>query len=181
MGCEAPGPGQRPAPVYRVRVTSGTQPNLWDLAGRPPDGSRGTVVTDSSRHLALQARREAPRKGGGAQVTRPEGAAPVHSVTPRGRGCRNCPRLHQPVGPRGSPVLTAEPMHGAPRGREGLLGRKHLPIHHENWKCELTSVDKPPRSTFTELLGFVGQGDFDDSRNVPRWGLDSDGVGSDQL
>lgn len=81
----------------------------------------------------------------------------------------------------GSPILTAEPMQGAPGGREALLGRKHLPIHHESWKRELTGVDKAPRSTFTELLGFVGQGDFHDSRNVPRWGLDSDGVGSDQL
>lgn len=51
----------------------------------------------------------------------------------------------------------------------------------ESWKGGLTGVDKPPWSTFTELLGLVGQGDFDDSRNVPRWGLDTDGVGRDQL
>lgn len=62
-----------------------------------------------------------------------------------------------------------------------LVGRRPLPLSHRSWSCKLTGVDKAPRSTFAELLGFVGEGHFDDAWNVPRRGLDSDGMGSYQL
>lgn len=45
----------------------------------------------------------------------------------------------------------------------------------------LTGVDEPSGSTFTELLGLVGQGDLDDAWDVPRRRLHPDGVGRDQL
>lgn len=45
----------------------------------------------------------------------------------------------------------------------------------------LTGVDEPSGSTFTELLGLVGQGDLDDAWDVPWRRLHPDGVGRDQL
>lgn len=46
---------------------------------------------------------------------------------------------------------------------------------------ELTCIDKPSRSTFTELFGLVGESYFNNSRNMPWWGLNSDSVGCYQL
>lgn len=110
--------------------------------------------------------------GARGQVLRPQGCAPVHGVTATGQGCRDFPDDTTPWLTRPSSLQN---LCRAPGGHgEALLDR-------ESWKGGLTGVDKPPRSTFTELLGLVGQGDFDNSRNVPRWGLDADGVGRDQL
>lgn len=92
------------------------------------------------------------------------------------------PRLNQPSGQRGLACPQGEPSCAGPVGHlRAPIGKRHPPPCHRSRKRELTGVDKPPRSTFTELLGFVGQGDFHDSRNVPRWGLHPDGMGSDEL
>lgn len=64
---------------------------------------------------------------------------------------------------------------------QGPRGHGEALPDQEGWKGGLTGVDEPPWSTLTELLGLVRQGDFDDSRNVPRRRLDTDGVGRDQL
>lgn len=116
--------------------------------------------------------------GEGPEITRPEGAAPVHGRTSSQTRMREpCARLRglRLVLPR-DPRVQA---HGAPS--QSAMGRTHPPLGHRSRRCELTSVDKPPRSTFTELLGFVGQGHLHDSRNVPRWGLHADGMGRDEL
>lgn len=45
----------------------------------------------------------------------------------------------------------------------------------------LTCVDEPARCPLAELFGFVGQGDFHHTRDVPRGGLHTDGMWGDQL
>lgn len=45
----------------------------------------------------------------------------------------------------------------------------------------LTCVNESSRSSFAELFGFVGQCDFYDTRDVPRRGLHTDGMRSNQL
>lgn len=87
-----------------------------------------------------------------------------------------CTPLTQPSGQGGLACL-----HGDPPVQTALEGGPSPQPGHQSQKHKLTSVDKPPRSTFTELLGLVGQGDFNDSRNVPWRGLHPDGVGSDEL
>lgn len=44
-----------------------------------------------------------------------------------------------------------------------------------------TCVYEPPRCSFAELFGLVGQGDLDDPGNVSGRRLDPDGVWRDQL
>lgn len=79
------------------------------------------------------------------------------------------PHLNLPMGP-----LDTHP-HEAPTEKE------HPPLPHRGRSCVLTSVDKAPRSTFAELLRLVGEGDFNNSGDVPRRCLHSDGVGGYQL
>lgn len=156
--------GQRPACYPQVWVTLGTRPDLWDLMGQPPLGcwERGAFTGEMGRTT----------DGARGQVLRPQGSAPVHGVTATGQGRRDFPDDATPWLTRPSSLQN---LCRAPGGRgEALLDRESL-------KAGLTGVDKPPRSTFTELLGLVGQGDLDDSGNVPRRGLDADGVGRDQL
>lgn len=126
------------------------------------------MVTDSPPHPFTGRTTEGVR----GRIPRPQGSAPVHGVTPTGQGCRDFPDDT-------TLWLTRQP---SLQNRAGPPGAMERPSWiRESWKGGLTGVDKPPWSTFTELLGLVGQGDFDDSRNVPRWGLDTDGVGRDQL
>lgn len=47
--------------------------------------------------------------------------------------------------------------------------------------CVCTCVDEASRRSFAELLGFVGQCDFHDPRDVSGWRLNTDGVGRDEL
>ena len=48
-------------------------------------------------------------------------------------------------------------------------------------RVRLTCVDEASRRSFAELFGLVGQRDFHNTRDVSRWSLDADGVGSYQL
>lgn len=110
---------------------------------------------------------------GGAQGRRPRGAASVHGISPAQTGIDTAADKTLPLAQGPPPASACSARLCQPKGR--------LPLCHERREGELTGVDKPPWSAFTELLGLVGQGDLDDARNVPRWGLDSDGVGSYQL
>lgn len=80
------------------------------------------------------------------------------------------------------PGLRAE---GSIQG-EGGRGEEYMPANRgkrdrKRGRFSLTSIDKSPRGTFAELLGLIGQRDFHNTRNMPRWSLDADGVGSYQL
>lgn len=94
-----------------------------------------------------------------------DGVADAVRVTKASLGAQR-PRLapEPPTPPEGPPAPPPSPPRFARSG-----GRP------------LTGVDEPSGSTFTELLGLVGQGDLDDAWDVPRRRLHPDGVGRDQL
>lgn len=118
------------------------------------------------------------RMWGGAWTTRPEGAAPIHSFANSDEDAETVRPTGPALGPGGLCLCSRGTRLCRPKGPSPSLSRGG---DIQSRKRELTGVDKPPRSTFTELLGFVGQGHFNDSRNVPRWGLHADGMGGDEL
>lgn len=65
--------------------------------------------------------------------------------------------------------------------KEAPTETEHPPPPHRGWSRQLTSVDKASRSAFAELLRLVGEGHFNNSRDVSRRRLHSDGVGGYQL
>lgn len=65
--------------------------------------------------------------------------------------------------------------------QEAPTETEHPPLPNRGWSCVLTSVDKASRSAFAELLRLVGEGHFNNSRDVSWRRLHSDGVGGYQL
>lgn len=82
----------------------------------------------------------------------------------------------------------------AVRTETGFKTKIHTYTYKVKWKSHqtkaalcsppaavLTCVNESSRSSFAELFGFVGQCDFYDPRDVPRRGLHTDGMRSNQL
>lgn len=65
--------------------------------------------------------------------------------------------------------------------QEAPTETEHPQLIHRGWSFLLTSVDKASGSAFAELLRLVGEGHFNNSRDVSRRRLHSDGVGGYQL
>lgn len=65
--------------------------------------------------------------------------------------------------------------------QEAPTEMEHPQLLHRGWSLLLTSVDKASRSAFAELLRLVGEGHFYYPRDVSRWRLHPDSMGSDEL